>query len=125
MYQIEMELNGMRCLLEVAVEDPGDVLQRFEQARMFYQTKGFSLPAVVSVAPQSTSVAQQQDARPAPQAQPGMVQCPFHGTQKIKSGYQGRGWECGVNVQQEPSYPFRQWTGRDGGQMYTCNWKSS
>lgn len=133
-YQVEMAFNGTRVLLPVEnIDDTeSNIIERYEGALAYYQTKGFSLPANASVANETVSLRDRMGVPPAPQpaafAQPsaqGFPTCPFHGTQKIKAGYQGRGWECGVNVGSEPAYPFRKWQGRQGDWMYTCNWKSS
>lgn len=50
--------------------------------------------------------------------------CPIHGYQKIKPGYQNRGWECGVTTNTEPPYMARQWQGRNGP-AWTCAQKSA
>lgn len=51
-------------------------------------------------------------------------QCPVHGSQKVKPGYQGRGWECGVGATgQRPNWPHRDFNGRNG-LTYYCSAKS-
>ena len=50
--------------------------------------------------------------------------CPIHQYQKIKPGYGGRGWECGVTTNTEPPYMARQWQGRNGP-AWTCAQKST
>ena len=50
--------------------------------------------------------------------------CPIHQYQKIKPGYGGRGWDCGVTTNTEPPYMARQWQGRNGP-AWTCAQKST
>lgn len=50
--------------------------------------------------------------------------CPIHQYQKIKPGYQGHGWECGVTTNFQPPYKARQWQGRNGP-AWTCDEKSA
>jgi hypothetical protein len=57
-------------------------------------------------------------------AQAGGWQCPIHGAQKVKTGYQNRGWECGVTTSSVPAYRHRAWNGRNGV-AYTCDEKSA
>ena len=63
-------------------------------------------------------------APPAQQPQGSQWACPIHQYQKIKPGYGGRGFECGVTTSFQPPYKARQWQGRNGP-AWTCDEQSA
>jgi hypothetical protein len=94
-------------------------------AKALLEGFGWSFGAPAIAAPQSMPTGQQNAPR---QQQPPFGSawgCSIHGGQKVKAGYGGRGFECGVTTSQQPDYPARAWNGRQGETMYTCSQRSS
>lgn len=109
-------------------------LDELQGATAFLAANGVepaSVPANMAVqhgggAPQSYGGGAGAPPQAPPQQQPQGSQwaCPIHQYQKIKPGYGGRGWECGVTTNTEPPYMARQWQGRNGP-AWTCAQKSA
>ena len=99
----------------------------FIQATAWLETNGIKptgTPAVQPVNQQNQNNNQQPPFGQENNGQQGGWQCPTHGGQKVKPGYQGRGWECGVGVSgQRPTWPHRDFNGRNGLTFY-CSAKS-
>lgn len=99
----------------------------FIQATAWLETNGIKPTGASAVQPvnqQTQNNNQQQPPFGQEAQQGGGWQCPTHGGQKIKPGYQNRGWECGVGVTgQRPNWPHRDFNGRNGLTFY-CSAKS-
>lgn len=125
--------------------DGRDVGTKTQQAIAYYESKGFSFSVATAQAPQGGGNFAQRMAAPqggaAPQQPQGRGmpswQCPEHGTENIKPGYGGRGFECGVKSDTEPNWAWR--PGKDKqtnawlpytfmgkeGPVFACKWKSN
>ena len=100
-------------------------------AKALLEGMGWTFPSAapaqpVQIVPQGVFSGVRQQQQPPFGSNQMSWQCPVHGMTKVKAGYQGRGFECGVTVSgQQPQYPTRQWQGRQGEAMYTCAMRSS
>jgi len=111
--------QGFQVQYERTFPNPEEEFPELADIIGFLMEKGMEKP-VVKATP--TPAAAAPAAKPSGSAS---WVCSVHGSTKVGPGYQGRGKQCNVTVfDEEPDWPSRSWTRRDGGTAYSCSEKS-